>query len=525
MATAGPASPKSVRIFQAAVICLTGALAGLHLWLIVHAGAFCGDEVNVLNLADTHSLSKMTRDSFPVLFPLVVLGWKTIGLGGSDLAMRLLGLAIGMGVAWVLWLPVWIAKRETPLFSVILFGLNGIALYWTDYLRAYGLGSLLIVLTVGAMCWLLTKPGWGRAAVLAAAAVLSVQTLYQNAVFFAAIGLGGWVICWFRRDWACALKILAAALIAAASLVPYLGPISRWQHTTTIRPGFSMMAALDNLETVLGFPSPQFRWLWVVLSVAVVVFGLRIILRPRQMAAGADHAKMTSAECSAFAAVVLIASVSGYYFFLHFAGLITSPWYFVPLMAVAAVCFDISISVRNLAGLARTVLLSVLVATAGLSIPFAIRDLNCRFSNMDIAVSRLEAECSPQDYVLVTPWYLGISFSHYSHGMVNWDSLPPVADHSTYRFDLVPVSSIELARLTQPVLDRAADTLKAGHRVWVLGWMTVPAAHRRASTELGRLLAEHSLVFAPVDLKIAGQTSDYENVVLVQASGWRTNAP
>jgi hypothetical protein len=522
MTTADPASKNSGRTGLLAAAFLTAIIAGLHVWLLFHAGAFCGDEVNVLNLADTHSLSLMARDSFPVLLPVLEGFWKATGLGRTDFTLRLLGAAVGLGLAGALWLPAWAARRRPPLWGLILFGLNATALYWTDYLRAYGLGSLLILLTVAAMCFLLEHPSWRRAAILTVAAVLSVQTLFQNAVFFAAIGFGGWVICWRRRDQACAIKILAAAIAAAASLLPYLAPLLRWQQTTTIRPGFSLTAVLDNLNTMLAFPVPQYVWLWWLLALAVIAWGATVLFRSQPAPSTAQpDAVMTLAEARAFAATILAASTAGYFVFLRLAGLITSPWYFVPLMAIGAACFDLAVPLAMLPRIVRTVAVAILIATAGLSVPFAVRDLNCRFSNMDLVVNRLEKELSPQDYVLVAPWYLGISFSHYYHGPAAWDSLPPVSDHSTYRFDLVPVSPADLARVTRPALDHAANTLQAGHRVWVVGWMTVPAPHHHASTPDARFLAEHSTSFEAVDLKIPGQTSDYENVSLLRAEGWK----
>ncbi len=503
----------------------TVALVGLHFYLLFHAGAFCGDEVQVINLAGTHSLSAMTHDSFPVLLPLLVSGWTALGLAGSDFNLRLLGLLIGWGIVGALWLLAWTARRAPPLLSLIFFGLNGTAIFWTGYLRAYALGSLLLLLALAAMIYLLERPTWRRAGILSVAAALSVQALYHNAVFFASISLGGWVVCWLRKDKGAALKIFTAALVAALSLLPYLETVLRWQQATAvIRPGFSFKAALDNFHTVLAFPLPQYVWIWLLLGLTVVALGVLVFFRPPPSSARLEN-RLTPAELQVFAGTILISSLIGYFVFLYFAALITSPWYFLPLMALAAICFDLGIPVSTLPRLARTVVWGILIGTIGLSVPFAARDLNCRFSNMDLLVNRLMKETSQQDYVVVTPWHLGISFDRYYHGAAAWDTLPPVADHSTYRFDLVPISATETARANQPVLDRIANTLQSGHRVWIVGWMSVPAPDRAAASAASRFLAEHSQAFEPVDLKIKGQTSDYEDVSLLLASGWKTNSP
>jgi hypothetical protein len=143
---------------------------------------------------------------------------------------------------------------------------------------------------------------------------------------------------------------------------------------------------------------------------------------------------------------------------------------------------------------------------------------------VDLVAKRLMKEASPQDYVVVTPWYLGISFDRYYQGAAAWDTLPPVADHSTHRFDLAQTAT-QNSRASQPVLERIASTLQAGHRVWIVGWMRVPSPGRVAATEEGRFIAEHSRSFEKLDLKIPGQISDFEEAFLLQASGWKTNHP
>jgi hypothetical protein len=466
----------------------------------------------------------MTRDSFPILLPLLVRGWSALGLAGSDLNLRLLGILIGLGMTGALWLAAWTARRAPPLLSLTLLGISGTAIFWEDYLRAYALGSLLILLTLSAMCFLLGKPTWRRTGILSVVAVLGVQALYPNAVFFASIGLGGWMVCWLRKDKGTALKILAAGLVAVISLLPYLGCVLKWrQSTAVIRPGFSLVAAADNFNAIAAFPLPQYVWVWKLLGLAVVGLGAAAFFRlPRQSVRSGD--RMTPGELQVFASVTLLAALAGYFSFLYFAALITSPWYFLPLLALGAVCFDLGVPVTTLPRLLRTIVFGVLIATAVIAVPFAARNLNCRFTNVDLVAKRLIEEISPQDYVVVTPWYLGISFDRYYKGAAAWDTLPPVADHSTYRFDLVPVAK-ETAHAAQPVLDHIARTLQAGHRVWIVGWMRVPAPGRQAATEAGRFIAAHSQSFAALDLNLKGPTSDYEDESLLRASGWKTSPP
>jgi hypothetical protein len=525
MTTPRVAPSKPARVETLAALLITLAIAGLHGCFLVHAGGLWRDEVNVVNLAGRHTMSAMALDSFPILLPLLIKVWAALGLAGGDVSLRMVGGLIGLGLTGALWLAAWSARRAAPLLSLTLLGLNGTVIFWGDSLRAFGLGSVLIVLALAALCRLLEKPTWGRAGVLALAAVLSVQALYQNAVLFASIGLGGWVICWLRRDAGAALKILAAGLAALVSLLPYVHTVVGWTSATNVvRPGFSFMAASGNLTTVTAFPLPQFVWVWVLLALLVFGLGLAALFRTPPESR-APNGRLTTAESRALAATILLASLAGYFGFLYYAALITEPWYFLPLVALAAICFDLALSAAALKRTLRVASVGAVAATAAIAVLFAARDLNCRMTNMDLVAKYLDEKISAQDYVVVTPWYMGISFERYYRGAAAWDTLPPVSDHSMHRFDLVPASTNDLARAMQPVLDRMGNTLQGGHRVWVVGWMHVPAPGRRALSAEGRLLAEHSQSFDAVDLKIQGQTSDYEDVGLLRASGWQVGTP
>ncbi len=106
---------------------------------------------------------------------------------------------IGLGLLLTLWLVAWKFRRSPPLPGLVLLALNGTVIVFGDSMRAHGLGSLLILLTVAAAGWFLKNPSWLRAAGWAVIAILSVQTLFQNAVFIAAICAGAWAVCVRRK--------------------------------------------------------------------------------------------------------------------------------------------------------------------------------------------------------------------------------------------------------------------------------------------------------------------------------------
>src|SRR6516162_2740348 len=134
-------------------VVLTVVVAGLHVVFLEHAGGFWRDEVNTLNLAERASVSEMANDSFPVLSPCLVRAWSGVGLGGSDMRLRLLGVFIGLGLLAALWVAAWVGRGAPPGLSLVLVGLNGTVLVCGGSLRAFGLGSLLVALTAAALCW------------------------------------------------------------------------------------------------------------------------------------------------------------------------------------------------------------------------------------------------------------------------------------------------------------------------------------------------------------------------------------
>src|SRR5439155_16172581 len=111
--------------------------------------------------------------------------------------------------------------RRPPLISLVLCALNGTLIVFGDSLRPYGLGCLTIAATAAAACLHLRRPDWRRAALFGVFAVLSVQTLFHNAVLIAAICLGSWAVLLRKRQWQGALQVLAIAALAAISLLTY----------------------------------------------------------------------------------------------------------------------------------------------------------------------------------------------------------------------------------------------------------------------------------------------------------------
>ena len=444
---------------------VTIAIVGLHLCFWQHAGAFWRDEVNTINLAQSPSFAALTHDTFPVLLPLLVKLWSAIGL--SDLWLRSLGLLVGLAILAGFWC-VARATRRPPLFSLVLFGLNLLLLTCGDSLRAYGLGTAWVVFLLAATWAFLKAPTWSRAGLLALLATLAVQTLFQNAVLVLAVCLGAFAVCARRKDFPAAQKVFCAGVVSALSLVPYHASLAALpQAAVELRRGFSFYIANLNFKMATAFPFDACPAVWEMLAVAVLGFALLALC------AGKFVEKKGEEEMSMFAGVTLVAVVVMFLGFLWLAAAGARPWYFMPPLALVAACFDFGIPLCALPRLVRVSVAGLLIGFALVAAPLAALGVHEHFTNADRLAARVAASASPGDYIVVTPWFDGITFSRYYRGATAWETLPPLADHTLHRYDLF-LDQMKDTNSLAPVLEKISATLRAGHRVWVVGQLEWP---------------------------------------------------
>ena len=122
------------------------------LFLVVratHARALWRDECDTVQTAQLPTLKDVAAnfqyDSSPLPF-LGLVRLYTALFGASDASLRAIGLVVGMALIGAAWFNSRSLNADTPLLFLILAGLNTTFLVWGTSLRAYGLGSVLIVL-------------------------------------------------------------------------------------------------------------------------------------------------------------------------------------------------------------------------------------------------------------------------------------------------------------------------------------------------------------------------------------------
>ena len=202
--TATPANDRleSSELFAAMTLFLL--VSTLHVVYMFHAGGIWRDEVNTFNVATRPNLrdmwSYMSWDSCPILWPLLLRGWVHLGLGSSDLGLRLIGAIIGILILIVLWRNSRQLGNALPFCSLVLIGTNATILHYGDSIRAYGFSVILMILVLTAVWNVCRRPTWPQVLNAAVLSVLSVQSLYHNSIALLAICAGGVAISVRRRD-------------------------------------------------------------------------------------------------------------------------------------------------------------------------------------------------------------------------------------------------------------------------------------------------------------------------------------
>src|SRR6266403_729063 len=336
----GQATPvlRYSNFITAAVVTLFATY--LHVLFFLNAGGLWRDEVDLVHLSLLPSVSEvwqnLLHDSCPILMHLVVRAWSAAAsLGNTDPGLRVLGLYVGLFLLLAFWFASWTMRNDAPLLAVTLAGLNVTIVRAGDSLRGYGLGSALAVLTLAVIWRLSCRPSVAAFSCAAAIAVLSVQSLYQNAFLLFAACCGGFVLCAVERRWRGTLPLLAVGATAAVSLLPYIPLIIRAQDSYIIaKVGFRFSHGWEQLAVATGSPLPVFTWVWVALWIGAVAAAICALFWHRDRPL--EHVR----RLILFAGTSLVLGAAGFAFFLKLAELPTQPWYYVPLMAFSVVCLD-----------------------------------------------------------------------------------------------------------------------------------------------------------------------------------------
>lgn len=441
----------------------------LHFTVLMHSGGLWRDEANSINIINLPSIAdmweKLAFETFPILWFLIIRFWNLIGFGGTDLALRTLGMIVGLGALGAFWYAARSLGTRLPLISLVLFAMCPTALVG-DTLRAYGLGVVLILLALGTMWHVLNNPTLWRMILCAASLILSVQCLYHNSFLILAICMGAATVGIYRRDWKLTLFPLGAGLLSALSLLPYLKTISIIKDFNVIRvfPA-SLSWILDKFRLAIDPSGDLVTWVWAVLAL------LAIIIFSWQLCKGTKASSGKEKELALYLLTTMLISIISYIAFIKFLSLPTQSWYYLPLMAVMIIIIDKSVDV--ICKGSSTLRIIRVACTMGIAV-FVFGGLwneaHTRKTNIDVLAVKLETLVGKDDLIVVTRFYYGVSFARYYKGSATWMTLPEIADHSIHRYDMFKGKMMENEPI-KPVLQKISKTLQNGHRVWLVGWL------------------------------------------------------
>ncbi len=489
----------------ATALLITLFAVGLHGLRLVHAGPLWRDEAAAFHLAASPTLAEVVakHESFPPPFFFLVRVW-TAALGGSDASLRFFGLLAGLGLLALFWWTARKAAGTVPLLALALVAVNPSVLIFGDSLRGYGLGTVAIVAAFGAFARLAVRPDRRAIAAAAVTALLSVQLLFFNAALLLALGLAAIGVGIVRRRPRVIGAVVAIGAAAALSLLLWIEPVlatRSWSGLLQVPLG--PREIFGELARTASAPIETLRWVWLLLAI------LAFIPLRRIEDAGEEDARL-------FALLSLPGLLLGQWAFMEALGYPPRPWYYLSVLAVAAVALDVRLAGSQVGRVSR--LGAAALAVLALALPATVL-ARMRMTNVDLVEARIAAEAAPGDLVVVAPWYMGISYLRYSRGSTPWMTLPDLPDHRIHRFDLLKV------RLAEPdpiagVLGAVERTLRSGHRVWVAG--SIGMDRQDWEQRFGAFLRGHSTQGGRVPVPWDGPVNGYERLDLLVFSGWRT---
>ncbi|MEY2491716.1 MAG: hypothetical protein QOH24_667 [Verrucomicrobiota bacterium] len=529
----GRMPPGKIAIAELVVAaCLSLTLLVLLFVRATHGGALWRDECGALHLAQLSSFSEIARnfqhEAFPLLFPTTLRLYSHI-FGTSDAALRFFGFVVGVGFVAATWFVM--PPKERPLLQLGLVGLNTTFLVWGTTVRGYGLGSVLILITLGSAVRTLRHPTFLNLLITSCAAIASAHCLLHNLTLIAAMTIAAVFALSTSGRGKDALMVCVAALGCALTMLPYAPGYLAADWRMVLRVPIGLGWLWQQFLIAMGEPWWLMRPLWLGAAVLLVVSAI-VQLRSRKQSQSKD-------AVVSFLFFFCVIALITYFGFLRLLSYATHSWYYLALLTVLAAAIDLFVVFTG--GKWLRIARLIIAVAAYCAIPFGLLGaITQRQSNIDDVARKLN-DARAGDLIVLNPWFLALSFNHYYRGTAPWLTAPRIPETRFHRFDLVKSKMSEPEPLAD-VEEEVRKTLVSGHRVWLAGGALIPPdgripvnlkpapdpefgwntdAYTTAwSQQIGTFFQAHSLSAAVV-LAPENQVNSYENIPLWVAEGWK----
>ena len=505
-------------------------------------GPLWRDEVCSFHVATMPTLKEswhlLAFENQPVVHYLVLRAWCALGFGATDFGLRALGLVISTFLISALWFSCWLINKSTPLWPLAMFALNQHTLR-ADSLRPHGLALVWIVL-VFAFTWQLTfQPQPKKRTIFLAmiAAVLSVQTVFLNALLLGAICAASVVVSATRKAWRNVVWIFGIGLAAALSLLPYLPTIQLAQQWNGIRAKPNTFGSIASFFVyVFTMDEPVAGIVFLLLILGLSALAIVPALR-RRVASSVPR----TGDHFLFAAIVCLAGAIGTGGFLWVLKFPLQDRYYLPLMAVIALSLTVMTAALRTWTAVRLVNLlgSVILAAAFLRDSSACAKM--RLTNCDLAAAAVAQRAETDDVIILSRFAFGITFQRYYRGSARWRGIPDISDYSLFRWDLVKQAMMDTDPMHE-LLVRIELALRLGHNVFVVGQFgPIPVAQpkptppaplttygwdmdayiARWSEQVSYLIDQHARNGQSIPLPANDRVDPNEKINVYIFSGWR----
>ena len=452
------------------------ALIALRLIAYSSAGGLWRDEVHSVNIATMPAnelFFVLTNDSLPMCWQSLLRSWITL-FGSTDASVRVLGLLIGLATIPAMW---WSARQfgiQFPWWMMVLLGLDPSLIIFGGEVRGYGLGLIGFLVMVGTAWRTLQQPCAWRWLGLLIVSLFAVQSLFTNCFLLAATLLACGLVAVRHGRFRVCLGFMLIGLISAASMVPYALYVAPRlaRVVSTVHDPIPMTLPWKMFVATYKWGG-SFRYLfWLVIGLVGFIELLR------RITGGNDKPfteKSVDRDLVVFLPAFFWIGTIGFWFYMRFLGVQTANWYHIPWLALLALSTELGMDLwlrhrpqhqQFVVGLACVA--CVIIACQ------VIPRVRYRLTTTDLIARDLGEATQPGDLVVVTPWYVGITFGRYYQGPAEWTNLPDV-DHIDHHLGYE-----ELKEKVMPLaadvgiekeLQKIESTLARGGKIWWVGPM------------------------------------------------------